>query len=84
MASGFAASPELVATYGALNNKQFVEQLYWNVLDRGGDGGGITYWTNLLDTHTQSRGQVLAGFSESTEHFLKLAPAVSAGIWDLN
>ena len=31
-----------------------------------------------------SRGQVLAGFSESNEHVLKLAPVVSAGIFDVN
>ena len=84
MASAFAGSQEFVATYGPLDNQHFVEQLYLNVLDRAGDGGGITYWTNLLDTHTQNRGQVLAGFSESTEHVQKLAPVVSAGIWDVN
>ena len=85
MASAFAASPEFVATYGrAQSIKQFVEQLYQNVLDREGEAGGVAYWTNALNTNTASRGQVLAGFSESTEHVLKLAPAVSAGIWDLN
>ena len=84
MASGFAASPEFVATYGPLNNQQFVEQLYRNVLDREGEAAGVADWTNALNTNTLSRGQVLAGFSESTEHVQKLAPAVSAGIWDVN
>ena len=84
MASGFAASPEFVATYGPLNNQQFVEQLYRNVLDREGEAAGVADWTNALNTNTMSRGQVLAGFSESTEHVQKLAPAVSAGIFDVN
>ena len=84
MASGFAGSQEFVTTYGSLDNQHFVEQLYLNVLDRAGDGGGITYWTNLLDTHTQSRGQVLAGFSKLAEHVQKLAPVISEGIFDVN
>jgi Domain of unknown function (DUF4214)/RTX calcium-binding nonapeptide repeat (4 copies) len=81
MASAFAASPEFVATYGPLNNQQFVEQLYRNALDREGEAAGVAGWTNALNTNTMSRGQVLAGFSESNEHVQKLAPVVSAGIW---
>ena len=84
MASGFAGSQEFVATYGSLDNQHFVEQLYQNVLDREGEATGVAGWTNALDTHAMSRGQVLAGFSESTEHVQKLAPVVSAGIWDVN
>ena len=84
MASGFAASTEFVATYGPLNNQQFVEQLYRNVLDREGEATGVAGWTNALNTHAMSRGQVLAGFSELNEHVQKLTPAVSAGIFDVN
>lgn len=84
MGRAFAASSEFIATYGPLSDQQFVEQLYRNVLDREGDGAGVAGWTNALTTHAMNRGQVLAGFSESTEHVLKLAPIVSAGIWDLN
>ena len=84
MASGFAGSQEFVATYGPLDNQHFVEQLYRNVLDREGEAAGVAGWTNALNTHTMSRGQVLAGFSESNEHIQKLAPVVSAGICDVN
>ena len=83
MASGFVASHEFVATYGPLNNQQFVDQLYQN-LDREGEEAGVAGWTNALNTNAISRGQVLAAFSESNEHVLKLAPAVSGGIWDVN
>ena len=84
MASGFAASQEFVATYGPLDNQHFVEQLYRNVLDREGEAAGVAGWTNALNTHAMSRGQVLAGFSELNEHVQKLAPEVSAGIFDVN
>lgn len=84
MATAFAASSEFVATYGALSDQQFVEQLYRNVLDREGDAAGIDGWTSALTAHAMNRGQVLAGFSESSEHVQNLAPAVAAGIWDLD
>lgn len=84
MATAFAASSEFAATYGALSDQQFVEQLYRNVLDREGDAAGIAGWTSALSSHTMNRGQVLVGFSESSEHVQKLAPVVAAGIWDLD
>ena len=62
----FAASAEFQATYGQLSNQQFVEQLYQNVLSRPADAGGLAYWTGLLASG-DSRGQVIAGFSESSE-----------------
>jgi hypothetical protein len=83
MASAFASSSEFSQTYGALNNQQFVEQLYHNVLGRDGEASGIAAWTNALNGGA-SRGQVLAGFSESNEHIQLTAPAIAAGIWDVN
>ena len=84
MASAFAGSQEFVATYGNLNNQGFIEQLYHNVLDRAGEATGVAYWTNLLNNNALNRGQVLAGFSELTEHVQKIAPVISAGIFDVN
>ena len=69
MASAFAASSEFVATYGALNHQEFVQQLYHNVLDRAGEPGGVAYWTNDLNTNTTSRGQVLAVFRNRLSTF---------------
>jgi hypothetical protein len=84
LAEGFINSPEFQARYGDLSNRGFVEQLYRNALSREGDEAGVAHWTNALDTGEMSRGQVMAGFSESAEHIEQLRPVVEAGLWDIN
>ena len=64
----FAASPEFTSTYGSLNNSQFVTLVYNNVLGRAPDSTGLAFWTSQLDTAARNRGQVMTGFSESTEY----------------
>ncbi|MEC3862669.1 DUF4214 domain-containing protein [Mesobacterium sp. TK19101] len=64
--SGFVNSAEFQATYGALTNTQFVQQLYQNVLNRAADAGGLANWVGQLDGGT-TRAQVVLGFSESPE-----------------
>ncbi len=63
----FVSSPVFEAVYGGTNNNQFVTLLYQNVLNRAADAGGLAYWTDLLDTGTYTREQVVLGFSESQE-----------------
>jgi alpha-tubulin suppressor-like RCC1 family protein len=67
LADFFTASPEFAATYGALDNTQFVTLLYNNVLGRAPDAAGLAGWVSLLGSG-YTRGQVLLGFSESTEY----------------
>jgi Domain of unknown function (DUF4214)/RTX calcium-binding nonapeptide repeat (4 copies) len=45
-----------------------VTLLYQNVLGRAPDAGGLASWKNLLDAGTQTRTQVVTGFSESAEY----------------
>jgi hypothetical protein len=65
-ADQFAGSPEFLQTYGSLNNTQFVQQLYRNVLGREADTAGLADWVGRLDDGA-SRGAILTGFSESDE-----------------
>ena len=65
-ASGFTGSPEFQATYGSLNDTQFVTLLYNNALHRAPDPGGLAFWLGQLSTGT-SRSDVVLGFSESPE-----------------
>jgi hypothetical protein len=67
LADFFAASPEFTATYGSLNNTQFVTLLYNNVLGRAPDSAGLNGWVSLLNSG-YTRGQVLLGFSDSAEY----------------
>jgi hypothetical protein len=66
ISSAFSASAEFQATYGNLNNIQFVTQLYRNILNRAPETAGLDYWTNQLNSGV-SRGEVMLGFSESAE-----------------
>jgi hypothetical protein len=75
LADFFAASPEFAATYGALDDTQFVTLLYGNVLGRAPDQAGLDGWVALLQGG-MSRGQVLLGFSESAEYQAAMAHEV--------
>lgn len=66
VADGFTSSAEFASKYGALNNTQFVTQLYANVLDRAPDAAGLAGWVSQLNGGT-SRAHVLIGFAESPE-----------------
>ncbi|MCO8163347.1 DUF4214 domain-containing protein [Pseudomonas sp. 21LCFQ010] len=67
VAASFVNSSEFNQTYGALNNTDFVNQLYLNALDRSADAGGRDWWAGHLDNQTMSRQEVVIAFSESAE-----------------
>lgn len=69
----FAGSDEFIAMYGALDDGQFVDQVYANVLDRAADAEGRAHWTGVL-ANGVSRGEVMVGFSESPEFTAKVGP----------
>jgi len=68
VANGFALSPEFTTTYGALNNTQYVQLLYTNVLGRSATQPEIDFHVNRLVNQGATRGDVMAGFSESPEY----------------
>jgi uncharacterized protein YkwD len=76
IATMFAGSPEFRTTYGALDDKAFVQLVYRNVLERSPDAGGLAYWTDLVD-RGMTRGRMLIGFSESEEFRTKTFAAVT-------
>ncbi|MFY0680385.1 MAG: DUF4214 domain-containing protein [Thalassovita sp.] len=65
-AAGFVGSREFQNTYGALDDGDFVELLYQNVLGRASDAGGKQNWLDQMDGGA-SRAAVVTGFSESRE-----------------
>lgn len=76
MASRFVASGEFQNLYGRLGDRDFVAQIYRNVLHREPDGTGLDYWTARLKAG-DTRGEVLVGFSESGENKRATAAAVT-------
>lgn len=80
VATNFLNSAEFQSTYGALDNRGFVEQLYLNVLDRAGEAEGVAHWTNALNSGS-TRAEILASFSESGENKTNTAAQVDDGIF---
>jgi hypothetical protein len=83
VAAGFVNSPEFQATYGALDDVQFVGLLYQNVLDRAPLPAEVAFHAFRLQSGA-SRADVVVGFSESPEHIQKHSDAVNAGLWDID
>ena len=65
--NSFITSPEFVLTYGSLNNTQFVQLVYQNVLGRQPDSTGLIFWLAQLQSGT-SRGQMMESFFQSDEY----------------
>lgn len=64
----FAASDEFVATYGELDDAEYVRRVYLNVLGREPDRPGFDDWMERLEEGSISRGGLMLAFSESEEH----------------
>ncbi len=67
MAEFFVDSPELTATYGSLNDEQFIDRLYRNVLNRPADIVGRLFWLEEINNGA-TRATILLRFSESPEN----------------
>ena len=75
ISNAFAQSPEFVNRYGTLNNAQFVDRVYQNVLGRAPDADGLAHWTGQLNAG-MTRGQLMVAFSESPEYRAVIANEV--------
>lgn len=80
MAGRLAASTEFTRRYGGLRNRDFVANVYLNVLRRAPDANGSAYWTDQLDHGLISRGRLMLLFSESNENRDRLAGPVNVTI----
>jgi hypothetical protein len=69
IAGGFMQSSEFINKYGTLTDTAFVNAMYQNVLGRGPDQAGLTFWLNQLEHN--GREVVLVGFAESPENVAK-------------
>ena len=68
-----------MGVYADVNtNAKFVDALYQHVLHRTGDAGGVTFWTNALDSGV-TRAEVLAAISESPENQAAVIGSIQDG-----
>ncbi|MGH1505436.1 MAG: DUF4214 domain-containing protein [Acidimicrobiales bacterium] len=71
----FARSPEFRQTYGSLDDGDFVDLVYEQVLGRLPDADGRAFWVEQM-ANGMTRGQVMVNFSESAEYRDLTASAV--------
>ena len=90
IAGNFLASPEFESTYGSnLNDSDFVDALYDNVLGRSPDDFERDYYTDRFsrpenDPLWMDRAASLIGFSESPENMNIVNDDILNGIWMTN
>jgi Ca2+-binding RTX toxin-like protein len=76
----FVTSQEFKDTYGALTDRQFVVQLYQNILHREPDEAGLDFHLNHLANQATTRATTLISFSESAENQAALIGVMAGGI----
>ncbi|MEO0862878.1 MAG: DUF4214 domain-containing protein, partial [Pseudomonadota bacterium] len=67
LAAIFVSSNEFNNRFGNVSDNGFVTLLYQNVLNRSPDATGLARWTELLETNTLTRAEVVERFSKSGE-----------------
>lgn len=70
----FTGSTEFQSLYGSIDNAQFIDLVYQNVLGRAPEAEGRAYWIKRLDSI--SRGELMLSFSESEEYIGQTETAV--------
>lgn len=78
----FLSSPEGLKKFGGLDNREFVNVVYENVLGRNAsfDPEGWNYWTRLLEEKTLTQSEVVFYISNS-EEFRKKYPYVNSDFY---
>jgi Ca2+-binding RTX toxin-like protein len=80
VAGNFILSPEFQATYGNVDDTQFLTLLYQNVLHRAPDTGGLQFHLDEMHVQGQTRAMELVHFSESPENQANVLGAIQGGM----
>ncbi|GAB2576801.1 hypothetical protein GCM10027034_03850 [Ramlibacter solisilvae] len=79
VAGNFIASPEFQNTYGNLADRDYITQLYRNVLNREPEPEGMAFYLDWLSKGA-TRAHLLVGFSESPENQANVIGAIQDGM----
>jgi len=77
ISSQFAASTEYLSRQR--NNRDYVADLYYAFLRRGGDLDGFNYWVTQLNEGARSRDQIRRDFIQSSEFQGRVQQIIGAG-----
>jgi hypothetical protein len=79
VANLFAQSQELGTRFPGATDQAFVQMVYQNTLGRAGEAAGEAFWLDHL-AHGMTRGELVAGFADSTEFLVRSAGLTEHGI----
>jgi serralysin len=79
IAAHFIESPEFQATYGDVDNQQYITLLYRNVLHRDPEPAGMQFHLDEF-AHGESRAGMLTHFSESPENQANVIGQIGQGM----
>jgi hypothetical protein len=72
----------MATDHGGPNDTAFVTQLYQNILGRGPDAAGLTFWLGTLSSFANQRADVVTGFTSSYENLSSIiASATNPNGW---
>ena len=77
VSSQFIASAEYAGRQR--NNTEYVSDLYYAFLRRGGDLSGVDYWVNRLDTGVEDREAMRRDFINSPEFSARISAIIQQG-----
>jgi hypothetical protein len=80
IATGFTRSVEAGNRFLGQSDADYVNQLYFSVLDRAPDAGGFAFWNRALADLGWTRDAVLLAFSDSTEFQQNTAAQIADGL----
>ena len=82
LAQQFRLAAEFKAAYGSnLTDRDYVDKLYSNVLERPSDIGGLDFWTSHLTGGTYNRDQMMVVFAVSSENIANTVDDITNGYW---
>lgn len=82
-AQAFTESPEFAELYGPdVENREFIDLLYQNILGRGADQAGYDYWLDEINL-TGNRGGMIVSFANSEEYIELTSDAITQFLSDV-
>jgi len=82
-ASAFAGSDEFIARFDVESDREFINLLYNNILDRDADAPGYAYWLDEIE-RTGDRSGMVVSFSNSEEFINKMAGVLDDYLDDMS
>lgn len=79
IANLFSQSQEFTTRFPGATDAAFVQMVYQNTLGRPGEASGEAFWLDQL-AHGMTRGELVAGFADSTEFLIRTTDLTDHGI----